>query len=347
MPNSHNAWQKWRQNVGAWAFHSGLEALARGGRAHPRAIWQFREVSRRSNLAYGPRGRANLLDVYEPRQSGPVPDHPASSPAGRPCVLYLHGGAFRILSKDTHWMMGLQFARQGYVVFNANYRLAPKNPYPAAIEDASAALLWVFEHAREFGADPTKLVVAGESAGANLAVALGVVASYPRPEPFARSVFDAGFAPRAVVAACGMLQVSQSSRFAAHPRLSPWLADRVREVEHGYLSKIEPHVEADLVDRLNATADDASLADPLTIIERAAPARHLPPTFALVGTRDPLLDDSRRLKRAYAQHGDACELRIDAGGLHAYHAVYWTPRSRAAWAHQEAFLRRALGVRPT
>ena len=51
-------------------------------------------------------------------------------------MLYVHGGGFRILSKDTHWIMGLAFARRGFLVFNIGYRLAPKHPFPAAIADA-------------------------------------------------------------------------------------------------------------------------------------------------------------------------------------------------------------------
>ena len=105
--------------------------------------------------------RSHLLDIYRPKGAGL-----------RPAVLYVHGGGFAILSKDTHRVMAMAFARQGYVVFNINYRLGPQHRYPAALEDAAAALLWVKEHARAFGADPSPIVLAGESAGANLVAAL-------------------------------------------------------------------------------------------------------------------------------------------------------------------------------
>ena len=85
---------------------------------------------------------------------------------------------------------------------NINYRLAPRHPFPAAIEDACAAVQFVARRAAEFGADASRLVVAGESAGANLAVSLALCGTYRRPEPFARAVFDAGIQPRAVAAAC-------------------------------------------------------------------------------------------------------------------------------------------------
>ena len=56
-----------------------------------------------------------------------IAPEPVRSIAGR--ALH-HGGGFSMLSKDTHWLMAMMFARRGYVVFNVNYRLAPQWPYP-------------------------------------------------------------------------------------------------------------------------------------------------------------------------------------------------------------------------
>ena len=100
---------------------------------------------------------AHLLDVFRPESASPLP-----------IVLYVHGGGFSMLSKDTHHFMAMAFARRGYLVFNVNYRLAPKHPYPAALEDVSLAYRWTVEHAAEFGGDTSRLVLAGESAGANV-----------------------------------------------------------------------------------------------------------------------------------------------------------------------------------
>src|ERR1700679_606848 len=91
-------------------------------------------IERLPDVPYLDTARAHhTLDVYRPVQrAGPLP-----------VMLYVHRGGFRILSKDTHWLMAIAFARRGYVVFNINYRLAPEHPFPAAAEDACAALLWV------------------------------------------------------------------------------------------------------------------------------------------------------------------------------------------------------------
>jgi len=108
------------------------------GRLHPKSRPERHGVEVIKNLPYIDDGdEAHLLDVWRPiNRDGPCP-----------ALVYVHGGAFTILSKDTHWLMALAFARRGFVVFNINYRLAPKHPFPAAIEDACRAAAWVTEHA--------------------------------------------------------------------------------------------------------------------------------------------------------------------------------------------------------
>ena len=140
---------------------------------------------------------AHRLDVYVPTN--------ARRPL--PVVMYVHGGGFAMLSKDTHRVMAVPIALGGHVVFNVNYRLGPWNTYPKPLEDVAAALLWVQEHCARWGGDPTRIALAGESAGGNLVTALALAHSYRRPEPFARAVFDADVALRAVVSTYGFLDL--------------------------------------------------------------------------------------------------------------------------------------------
>jgi acetyl esterase len=247
--------------------------------------------------------------------------------------LYVHGGGFRILSKDTHWIMGLAFARRGYVVFNISYRLAPRHPFPAAIEDVCAAFNWVSQHAELWGGDPNRIVLAGESAGANLVTSLTVASCFERPEPFARQVFERGIVPRAVLPACGILQVSDPDRFRRRwPHMLPWVHDRVVEVSDAYLRGAH---------RLPPRALD--LADPLLVFERGEqPARQVPPFFVVCGTKDPLLDDARRLHRALKRMGSHCEVEYFPGELHAFHAIALSRNARRAWDQTYQFLDRFL-----
>src|SRR2546430_470942 len=117
--------QRLRIAAGAYLANGFFSGAAAAGRLHPSARPDRHRVDVTRDVRYrdGNR-RAWLLDVYRPQS--PPPDG-----RGYPIVLYIHGGAFRMLSKDTHWLMGLAFARRGYLVFNISYRLAPKEPFPA------------------------------------------------------------------------------------------------------------------------------------------------------------------------------------------------------------------------
>lgn len=314
-----------RRQAGGALMRGFFEGLARLGRVAPHARPEFHGVELIRDVPYvDGGGREHLLDVYRPQhRAGPLP-----------VVLYVHGGAFSILSKDTHWVMGLGFARRGYVVFNINYRLAPTHRYPAAVEDACAAARWVVRNAAAYGGDPARIVYAGESAGGNLVTSLAVASCYRRPEPWAAALFDEEPAPKAVIAACGLLQVSDPHRFLRRRRINRFVADRLVEASELYLPPLREGL-------------DLSLADPLCFLEQGhAPARPLPPFFAFAGTRDPLLPDTRRLKAALDALGARCDARYYPGGLHAFHAVVIDPRARDCWGHQLGFLDDCLGAQP-
>lgn len=310
-----------RRKAGAILVDGFFHGAARLGRLHPMARPERHGVEVTRDLAYVPGSPLpeHRLDVYRPRgASGPLP-----------VVLYVHGGGFRMLSKDTHWIMGLAFARRGYLVLNVSYRLAPEHPFPAAVEDVAAAFAWTVRHAEEHGGDLSRLVLAGESAGANLVASLGLQTVFRREEPFARHVFETGVVPRAVVPACGIFQVSDVSRFARRkPSLSRFIADRLEEVEEAYLGR-EPS-------RHGRTLE---LADPLVWLEREPePARPLPPFFLPVGTKDPLLPDTRRLARALERLGGTAVDRYYPGELHAFHAFPFLPNARRCWGDTYVFL---------
>jgi acetyl esterase len=300
-------------------------ALSQAGRL-PNARPERHGVERITGVPYLDDGHAaHGLDVYRPvKREGPLP-----------VVLYVHGGGFRILSKDTHWLMAIAFARRGYVVFNIDYRLAPQHPVPAAVEDGCAALVWAMENAARYGGDASRLVLAGESAGANLVTSLAVASSWPRPEPWARRVWDVGAHPGAVLPACGIFQVTDVDRFARRKRIGAFVRDRLREVEDAYLPPTHPRGPA------------RDLADPLLWLERAPPPeRPLPPFFTAVGTADVLLDDTRRLKAALDRLGVPCEARYYPGEVHAFHAMIWRPNARAFWRETFTFLGRHVPPGP-
>ncbi len=297
------------------AFFNGLTAL---GKLHPRSSPARHGVEVLRDIPYtGSELREHRLDVYRPRRrTGPAP-----------CVLFIHGGGFRILSKDSHWLMGLAFARRGYVVFNISYRLAPEHPYPAAVIDCGDALRWLQRNAAHYGGDLERLIFAGESAGANLCLSLALASCYRREESWAREIFALGLVPKVVLAVCGMLQVSAPERFAARKdKLPKFIDDRIREVSRGYLPDPGAH-------------PTPSLADPLLVLEEGrAPDRPLPAMFFPCGTKDPILDDTRRAYQAASALGvDAIE-RYYPGEVHAFYAFIWRRQARECWRHIFAFL---------
>jgi acetyl esterase len=319
------------RSITAEAFFQGMSSLAA---LHPAARPARHGVEVERDVFYGEDRRWHRLDIYRPVQR----------PRPWPVVFYVHGGAFHLLSKDTHWLMGLVFARFGYLVINISYRLAPEHPYPAALEDTCAAFRWLAARIDALGGDPARVAVAGESAGGNLITALALTACQRRDEPWARAVFDAGLVLRAVLPFCAMLEVSRPERFSQRRRLPSWIDGMIRDASAAYL-RGHPREPGP------ATA----LADPLRVLEEVVAGlpvqpgglprgidRPLPPFFAPVGTRDPLLDDTRRLERALAALGVPCEARYYPGGIHAFHALVWDPAARRCWRDALAFLDRHM-----
>ena len=257
----------------------------------------------------------HTLDLYEPLDAtGPLPT-----------VIYIHGGAFRALSKDTHWIFGLRFASQGWRVLSLNYRLAPKNPFPAALEDVAAAWTWMVDNADLHGFDLSRVALAGESAGANLSTALTIMTCFKRPEPFAQAVFSTGVTPVAVMPACGILQVHDPDSFVVGKPVRQIFADAIYNCCDGYLPA-------------GATREETALASPLTLLEAGGmPARPLPPFFVPCGTADPVFADSPRLAAALRALEVPVIERHYAGESHSFHAYAWRRAAKECWSEMLGF----------
>ena len=151
-------------------------------------FWQLTPPQAREQYAQ----RVKCSELKEPihrtedrRISGPANDIPiriywprAAKPAELfPVLLWLHGGGFVIGDLDTHDSACRLLANQtDCMVVAVDYRLAPEFKFPAAVEDCYAALRWVALHAQEIGADPLRIAVGGDSAGANLATVMAILA---------------------------------------------------------------------------------------------------------------------------------------------------------------------------
>jgi acetyl esterase len=112
-----------------------------------------------------------------------------------PLILYLHGGGWVIGDLDTYDATPRALARRcGAIVVSAHYRQAPEFRFPAAHEDSFAAWQWMVENAEALGGDPRRAAVAGEGAGANMAVNIALRA---RDEDFTRPLHQVLISPMA------------------------------------------------------------------------------------------------------------------------------------------------------
>jgi acetyl esterase/lipase len=134
---------------------------------HPRDMQLVR------NIAYGPAKR-HRLDVW--RMS--------TTPSNAPVIFYIHGGTWMYGDKREQGRpMMHEFVRRGWICVSCNYRLAPKNPWPAQIEDALRTLAWIKKYIANYGGDPERVIVSGGSAGGQLAALLALTTDDPTWRP--------------------------------------------------------------------------------------------------------------------------------------------------------------------
>jgi acetyl esterase len=154
-----------RANAGPAAWELPLDLLRAGIELEVPEIWGLRdEVDEVVDLMIpGPAGPLRVR-VYRPLSTEILP-----------VVIWFHGGGWVVGTLDSHDPVCRALAnRTPCVVVAVDYRLAPEAPFPAAVEDSWAATRWVAEEALKLGGDATRIVVAGDSAGGNLAAAVAL-----------------------------------------------------------------------------------------------------------------------------------------------------------------------------
>jgi len=127
------------------------------------------------DVPYADYGKRGLLDVYRPRDPGP---HDA------PVLLQVHGGAWSVGDKEHQGIpLMLHMAARGWVCVAINYRLSPREAFPAHLVDVKRAIAWIREHGPSYGADPSFVAVTGGSAGGHLAAMAALTPNDPEYQP--------------------------------------------------------------------------------------------------------------------------------------------------------------------
>jgi acetyl esterase/lipase len=226
--------------------------------------------------------------------------------------LYIHGGGWVLGSSDGNDPRLESLSQEmNLAVFSVEYRLAPEFPYPAGPDDCETAALWLAKNAQsEFGTE--KLLIGGDSAGANLAV-VSLLRLRDRHDITPYRGANLGY---------GVYDVSQT------PSSRSW-GDEALILSTPVMKWFGDHYAPPEIQR-----------DP-DVSPLYADLRDMPPALFMVGTHDCLLDDSTFMHARWLAAGNKAELEVYPGGVHGL-TGFPTALGRKSLARQDAFLKAAL-----
>lgn len=228
-------------------------------------------VSSESALRYDPDDPVALLDIHRPQ---------TRDDRALPVLVWIHGGGFVAGNRGDVRNYARILAAGGFAVATVDYSLAPEVRYPVPVEQVNRALAYLSGNAERLKLDPDRIVLGGDSAGAQLAAQVAALAS--SPDYAGSSGLRPGIARnqlRGVVLFCG----PHNARMMADRVSSSWF---VRTVMWSYLGSTEP---------------SPALLDEFSVVPHVTAT--FPPAFISVGNDDPLAPQSYALADALEQQG--------------------------------------------
>jgi acetyl esterase len=308
------------------AFLRALESKS-GTPPHELSVPEARRQQSEMQAVGAPRPPADVTDLRLPTgPTGEVPVRivrPADSSGDLPAVLYFHGGGWVVGGMDTHDRLVRELAHAaGAAVVFVDYARSPEARYPVALEQGYAAAAWVAERGRELRLDRSRLAVAGDSSGGNLATAVALLARQRGGPKVASQVLllpatDAGF------------DTPSYREFADGPFLT-------RELMRWFWGQYAP----------DPAARNEITASPLRA--SAGQLRGLPPALVITAENDPLRDEGEEYARRLIAAGVEVTATRYLATIHAFvllDALAGTPAARAAVAQAGAFLKSTLARR--
>ena len=257
-------------------------------------------------LALRPAGEtvASVEDRFIPGPAGDIPIriYTPEGSAPFPVLVFLHTGGWMNGNLDLQDPLCRRITnRAGCIVVAVDYRLAPENPFPAAVEDSFAATQWVGTHASEFRGDPARIAIGGDSAGGNMAT---VVALMARDRGGPKLAFQ--------------LLMFPATDFRLH-------TSTMEELGEGYnVTKAQM-----IWIRENYLPNQADWTNPLASPLLAHDLSSLPPALIIYAEYDPLRDDAE----AYATHLQEAGVPVKAsrydGMIHDFIDLFEEPGERA------------------
>jgi acetyl esterase/lipase len=279
-------------------------------------------------------GLAELMKLAGPEMAvGRVEDRTLPGPAGAlkvriytpldagpdllPGLIYFHGGGLVAGSVATHDSIGRALANSGACrIVSVDYRLAPEHPFPAALDDALAAVTHIGAHAAEFGIDGTRLGICGDSAGGTLAAATAQAAVRIGSPRLALQLLI-----------CPILDYSRST-------------DSKRDLANGYLVD-QATLDHDLLHYAPPGTTDP--ANPRISPLRADDVAGLPRTLIHTAEFDPLRDEGRDYFERLARAGAEVSYTCHPGMIHLFYGLGAViPYARTAFEQIGGEIRDAL-----
>jgi len=266
-----------------------------------------------SDLRYGSE-TAQRLDIFRPE---------STTPGDLPLLVYFHGGGWISADKKIYAGIAATFSRNGFLTFNVNYRLAPQSRFPAPLQDAVRVMDWIHRNAGHYGGDRSAIVLAGDSAGAQIAA---WYASALHNNDLFRQIGSQG--PVNKVSVKGLLLFYGVYDF-----------DTVPDARFPF---IKLFARSFLGDNPRSYAENSKLASPIRQI-----SRDLPPVWLCAGRRDGLFAQSQAYARALERQGVRCRTLFfseDARAHHGFLFFRWLKSSKAAVATAREFLRNDAAI---
>jgi acetyl esterase/lipase len=292
---SNHAFAQHSDAIGEWATNVGF-----GDQLHP-------------NIVYRTVNATDLkLDVITTgSRSGP-----------KPVVIFFHGGGWVQGSKDNHLLKLMPYLAHGMDGVNVEYRLADQARAPGAVEDCRCALRWVVQHAKNYGFDPTKIVITGESAGGHLALMTGMLK--------AADGFD--YSCDGIPNRWGTQGESNDVKIAAIVNFFG-ITDVADSLQSANLANVTTRWLG------SPNTDLAKKLSPLTYVRQ-----DLPPIISIHGDKDTIVpyEQAVRLHQALEQAGVVNQLVTVHGGHGPYVDFPWTAeQNRDAYQAVFQFLEKA------
>lgn len=260
------------------------------------------------DLRYGSE-RGQSLDILR---------RPLSESSKLPVLVFFHGGGWVSADKKIYDGIAATFARSGFLTFNVNYRLAPKHRFSASLRDAVRAVDWIDRNVERYGGDRSAMVLAGDSAGAQIA---SWYASALHNDSLLRQIGIQS--PVSRVSVKGMLLFYGVFDF-----------DTVLDARFPF---IKIFARSFLGADSQEYARNSKLASPIRQV-----SRNLPPVWLCVGEEDGLCAQSQAYASALEDQGVCCRTLFFSGEYRANHGFLffrWLRSSQTAVASALDFLR--------